>query len=43
MKPWYDNYCFSEDALEPQSRVFNFDMVLYYLRNYMSRGEGPKE
>lgn len=43
MKPWYDNYCFSEDALETQSRVFNCDMVLYYLRNYMSRGEGPKE
>ena len=43
MKPWYDNYCFSEDALETQSRVFNCDMVLYYLRNYMRRGEGPKE
>ena len=43
MKPWYDNYCFAEDALHTQSRVFNCDMVLYYLRNYMSRGEGPKE
>ena len=43
MKPWYDNYCFSEEALETQSRVFNCDMVLYYLRNYISRGEGPKE
>ena len=43
MKPWYDNYCFSEDALETQSRVFNCDMVLYYLRNYISRGQGPKE
>ncbi len=43
MKPWYDNYCFAEGALETQSRVFNCDMVLYYLRNYMSRGEGPKE
>ena len=43
MKPWYDNYCFSEDALETQSKVFNCDMVLYYLRNYISRGEGPKE
>lgn len=43
MKPWYDNYCFSEDALHTQSRVFNCDMVLYYLRNYISRGEGPKE
>ena len=43
MKPWYDNYCFSEDALETQSRVFNCDMVLYYLRNYVGRGEGPEE
>ena len=43
MKPWYDNYCFSEDALQTQSRVFNCDMVFYYLRNYMRRGEGPKE
>ena len=43
MKPWYDNYCFSKDALTTQSRVFNCDMVLYYLRNYISRGEGPEE
>ena len=43
MKPWYDNYCFAEEALKTQSRVFNCDMVLYYLRNYMSRGEAPKE
>ena len=43
MKPWYDNYCFSKDALETQSKVFNCDMVLYYLRNYMSNGRGPEE
>ena len=43
MKPWYDNYCFAEDALETQSRVFNCDMVLYFLRNYMSTGQPPKE
>ncbi len=43
MKPWYDNYSFSEDALETQSRVFNCDMVIYYLRHYLRRGEGPKE
>ena len=42
MKPWYDNYCFSENALLTQSKVFNCDMVFYYLRNYISRGEGPK-
>ena len=43
MKPWYDNYCFAKDALHTQSRVFNCDMVLYYLRNYICRGEGPEE
>lgn len=43
MKPWYDNYCFSKNALETQSKVFNCDMVLYYLRNYMRRGEGPEQ
>ena len=43
MKLWYDNYCFSEDALRTQSRVFNCDMVLYYLRNYMETGESPRQ
>ena len=43
MKPWYDNYCFAKGALDTQSRVFNCDMVLYYLRNYMSSGHGPEE
>ena len=43
MKPWYDNYCFSEDALHTQSMVFNSDMVIYYLRNYIDRGEAPKQ
>ena len=43
MKPWYDNYCFSEEALETQSRVFNSDMVIYYLRNMVQAGEPPKQ
>ena len=43
MKPWYDNYCFSRKALESQSKVFNSDMVLYYLRNYISSGCSPDE
>ena len=43
MKPWYDNYCFSKNALETQSKVFNCDMVLYYLRNYMDIGEAPEQ
>ena len=43
MKPWYDNYCFAKKALNTQSRVFNCDMVLYYLRNYMETGEAPEQ
>ena len=43
MKPWYDNYCFSKNALQSQSKVFNSDMVFYYLRNYLETGEAPEE
>ena len=43
MKPWYDNYCFSKKALLTQSKVFNCDMVLYYLSNYIENGEAPEE
>lgn len=43
MRPWYDNYCFSKNALQTQSKVFNCDMVLYYLRNYAETGEAPEE
>lgn len=43
MKPWYDGYCFSEKSLKSKNRVFNCDMVLYYLRNYMSYGCAPKQ
>ncbi len=43
MKPWYDNYCFSKNALETQSKIFNCDMVIYYLRNYMDYGQAPDQ
>ena len=43
MKPWYDNYCFAEDALKKKTRMFNCDMVLYYLRNYMDDGCSPRQ
>ena len=43
MKPWYDNYCFAEDALQKDTRMFNCDMVLYYLRNYMDYGRPPRQ
>ena len=43
MKPWYDNYCFAKEALKKNTRMFNCDMVLYYLRNYMDYGRAPEQ
>ena len=43
MKPWYDNYCFAEECLKSDVRVFNCDMVLYYLSHYADRGCPPKQ
>lgn len=43
MKPWYNNYCFAEESLERDPKMFNCDMVLYYLRNYITLGKSPKE
>lgn len=43
MKPWYDNYCFAEEPLKKKTRMFNCDMVLYYLRNYMDNGCSPRQ
>ena len=30
MKPWYDNYCFAEECLDRDVKLFNCDIVLYY-------------
>lgn len=43
MKPWYDNYCFAKESLERDPKMFNCDMVLYYLRHYMSLGKSPEQ
>ena len=42
MKPWYDNYCFAKEGLT-ESRVFNSNMVLYYLSNQLRSGHAPDE
>ncbi|GEQ21835.1 hypothetical protein CBU02nite_23410 [Clostridium butyricum] len=36
----YNEYLFSEDA---EKRLFNSDMVLYYLKHYEDFGKGPSE
>ena len=43
MKPWYDNYCFSEYKLEDGECLFNTDMVLYFLKQYLSNYNAPKD
>ena len=42
MKPWYNNYCFAKECLKRDPKMFNCDMVLYYLRNRMQSGESPE-
>ena len=40
MRPWYDNYCFSPRCIgEPT--LFNSDMVLYFLDQYLRYGCQP--
>ncbi|MEG1565075.1 MAG: AAA family ATPase, partial [Bacteroides sp.] len=41
MKPWYDNYCFAEDAAG--ENMYNSDMVLYFVNNYIRTGLPPKQ
>ena len=36
MKPWYDNYCFAKDCVD-ESPLYNSDMVLYFIDNYIRR------
>ena len=42
MRPWYDNYCFAKECLGDGNTVFNCDMVLYYLRNYVNYKHSPE-
>jgi hypothetical protein len=40
MKVWYGNYCFSKSI---KSYLFNTDMVLYFLKNFLELGTIPDE
>ena len=42
MKPWYDNYCFARSSLKTDPKMFNSDMVIYYIRNHVAHGESPE-
>jgi len=37
MKPWYNNNCFSSSRVEGE-RMFNSDMALYFVKNYIDNG-----
>ena len=43
MMPWYDGYCFSEDVVERDPKMFNCDMVIYYLNRVMQTGDSPRQ
>lgn len=43
IKPWYDNYCFAEASFNTEPKMFNTDMVCYYLNYYMQEGHAPEE
>ena len=43
MRPWYDNYCFSEESYGKDPTIFNCDMVIYYMRHLVLKGCPPKD
>ena len=42
MKPWYNNYCFAQECLD-DDRLYNCDMVYYYLRHQVLYARSPRE
>lgn len=43
IRPWYDNYCFSEVSFENgEPGMYNSNMVLYYLNTLIDSGRPPK-
>jgi len=40
LREWYNNYNFSEDS---EQRVFNTDMILYFINKYQITNKPPKE
>lgn len=42
MKPWYDNFCFSDESYGLEPTIYNTQSVLRYLRDYISQGKAPR-
>ena len=43
MKPWYDNYCFSEGCYGVEPSMYNSNMVIYYMNTLITTGLPPKD
>ena len=43
MKPWYDGYCFAKRSIYADPKMFNCDMVTYYLNSFIQNGCAPEE
>lgn len=43
MKPWYDNFCFSEECFGVEPPIYNTDMVMRYIRDLILDGKAPQE
>lgn len=43
MKPWYDNYCFSRRSYATDPKMFNCDMVCYYMSTLVDTGYRPDD
>ena len=41
MRPWYDNYCFAERSLKTDPKMFNSNMVTYYVNTLQWQGTPP--
>ena len=42
MKPWYNNYCFAKQCYGKVT-MYNSNMVLYFIKNYIQFGELPSD
>ena len=42
MKPWYNNYCFAQRCYG-KTTLYNSNMVLYFVKNYILYGEVPQK
>ena len=43
MKPWYDNYCFARRSFATDPKMFNCDMVCYYMSTLVDTGDRPED